>query len=128
MGNKFIEKDGFTLLEILVALSILSLVCLALSTSGSSAVDNAIYLKERTLAQWVAMNKAAELELADKWVAVGVSDGEIEMANRKWSWTVIGHDTPNEDMRRAVIEVRPEVFEGDAVSPLSVFTIFLARP
>jgi general secretion pathway protein I len=118
-------QKGFTLLEILVALAILSIVCLALITTGGVAADNAGYLRERTLATWVAMNKAAELELAGKWVPVSSGDGESEMAGRKWNWKVTGHETPDADLRRAVIEVRRES-GGD--EPLAVFTIFLGRP
>ena len=116
---------GFTLLEIVVALAILSIVCLALTTTSGTAVENAVYLKERTLAQWVAMNKAAELELAGKWVPLTTADGESEMAGRKWYWSVTGHETPDEEMRRAVIQVRAA---AQAAEPLSVLTIFLGRP
>jgi general secretion pathway protein I len=119
------RQRGFTLLEIMVALAILSMVCLAVITSGGTAVDNAGYLKERTLATWVAMNHAAELELAGKWVAVSGADSTAEMAGRKWSVKVTGHETPNADMRRAVIEVRAEDRGKD---PLAVFTLFMGRP
>lgn len=119
------RQRGFTLLEIMVALAILSMVCLAVITSGGTAVDNAGYLKERTLATWVAMNKAAELELAGQWVAVSADDSAAEMAGRKWSVKVTGHETPNLEMRRAVIEVRQEERGND---PLAVFTVFMGRP
>lgn len=119
------RQRGFTLLEIMVALAILSLVCLAVSTTSGTAVDNAGYLKERTLATWVAMNRAAELELARKWVAVSAADSTAEMAGRKWSVKVTGHETPNPEMRRAVIEVRAEERGQD---PLAVFTVFMGRP
>jgi len=119
------RQRGFTLLEILVALAILSMVCLAVTTTSGTAVDNAGYLRERTLATWVAMNRAAELELAGKWVAVSAGDSSAAMAGRKWSVKVTGHETPNPDMRRAVIEVRAE---DRGKNPLAVFTVFMGRP
>ncbi len=119
------HQRGFTLLEILVALAILSMVCLAVTTTSGIAVDNAGYLKERTLATWVAMNKAAELELAGKWVEVSAGDSSAEMAGRKWAVKVTGHETPNAEMRRAVIEVRAEELGKE---PLAVFTVFMGRP
>ena len=119
------RENGFTLLEILVALAILSLVSLALTTTGGTAVDNAGYLKERTLATWVAMNKAAELELAGEWIPLSAADGEAEMAASKWFWKITGHETPHENIRRGVIEVRRERASED---PLTVFTVFMGRP
>ncbi len=116
---------GFTLLEILVALAMLSLVCLSMAASSGRAVDNAGYLKERTLATWVAMNKAAEIQLAKKWIPTSTADGESEMAGRKWQWKVTGYETPDEDIRRGIIEVRKET---DDEEPLSSLTIFLGRP
>ena len=113
------------LVEIMVALAILSLICLTLTTTGGSAVDNASYLKEKTLAQWVATNKAAEVELAGKWVPVATSDGEYEMAGTTWYWSITGHETPDEDMRKAVIEVRRN--EG-AEGSLATLTVFFGRP
>ncbi len=116
---------GFTLLEILVALAMLSLVCISMATSGGRAVDNAGYLKERTLSTWVAMNKAAEIRLINKWITTSTDEGEAEMGGRKWQWTVTGYETPDKDIRRGVIEVRQDADDEEFISSL---TIFLRRP
>jgi len=56
---------GFTLLEILVALAIMSIVVLGFLRGNSQMITNADYLREKTLAGWVAMNRATEAEQHD---------------------------------------------------------------
>lgn len=116
--------QGFTLLEILVALAVLSLVALAAVKASGSAVANAVYLRQQTLAHWVAMNKAAELELADEWPAIGSNSGVEVMAETRWPWVAIGQQTPDPDIRRAEISVWAGREEGD---PLATLTIYVGR-
>ena len=65
---------GFTLLEVLVALTIVALALGALiSTSGSHA-SSAGYLKQKTIAHWVAMNEITRLQVEKAWPGKGVED------------------------------------------------------
>ncbi len=119
------DRRGFTLIEILVALAVLSIISMAVMNSGGAAVENAAYLKNRTLAHWVAMNKAAELQLSPEWVAVATVQGAAEMAGREWRWSVTGQETPDSGIRRADIKVRRD---EDDEEPLATLLIFLGRP
>mgnify|MGYP000904163304 CR=1 FL=1 len=51
---------GFTLIEVLVALTILAVALAATVRASSIATDGAIEVRERILATWVAQNKIAE--------------------------------------------------------------------
>ena len=67
--------QGFTLLEVLVALTIISLSLGALiSTSGSHA-SSAGYLKQKTIAHWVAMNEITQLQVEKVWPGKGRYQG-----------------------------------------------------
>ncbi|MBU0730673.1 MAG: type II secretion system minor pseudopilin GspI [Proteobacteria bacterium] len=119
------SDKAFTLLEILVALAILSIIMAAALKSSGTSVTNAAYLRDRTLAHWVAMNKAADLRLAKSWIAPGVTAGEVNFADNSWQWQVTVVETPDPDMRRAAIVVgRPEALK----SPLAVLNLFIGRP
>ncbi len=78
---------GFTLIEILVALSVIAISLGAiLSTSGSQA-QQASYLKQKSIAHWVAMNEITRLQVENSFPSVGDEDGSTEMANHEWFWT-----------------------------------------
>jgi len=115
---------GFTLLEVLVALAVLSLALMAAMKGSGEVINNSTRLKERTLAHWVAMNRAAELELAPTWPELGSSRGRATMANREWLWSVHTEKTPDPDIRHAAVAVG--LREADA--PLATLELFLARP
>jgi general secretion pathway protein I len=54
---------GFTLLEVLIALGIVAMSVGALLGTVTSSASNVIYLKDKTLAEWVALNRLAELRI-----------------------------------------------------------------
>ena len=77
---------GFTLLEVMVALAIIAIALGALIKGGGDNASHTAYLKNKTLAQWVAMNKVAELQLKAKWPDLGTDRGDMELANNEWHW------------------------------------------
>ena len=55
---------GFTLLEVLIALAIVAMSVGALLGTVTSSASNVIYLKDKTLAEWVALNRLTEIRIA----------------------------------------------------------------
>lgn len=80
------SSRGFTLVEVLVSLIIVALGMGALLATLTSAADSTNYLRDKTFASWIALNRIAEQRLRGVMPDVGDSDGEIEYANRKWRW------------------------------------------
>ena len=79
-------QRGFTLIEVLVALAIIAIALGALlSTSGSQA-SSAGYLKQKTLAHWVAMNELTRLNAEKRFPDLGKARGSVEMAGVEWYW------------------------------------------
>ncbi|MFO7760677.1 MAG: type II secretion system minor pseudopilin GspI [Desulfobia sp.] len=116
-----ISSRGFTLFEILIALTVLSLVSLAAFKATGNAVNNILYLKERTLAHWVAMNKNAEMELAETWSKVDNRQGTEVMAGTEWPWRITGHQTPDPEFRRVEIAVWHGNREGEPITTLTTY-------
>lgn len=80
---------GFTLLEVLVALAILALALGAGIRAAGSNIDNASYLRDRTFAHWVAMNRLAEMQIFKKYPAPGSTErGTTLMGGFEWHWKV----------------------------------------
>lgn len=80
------KQTGFTLIEVMVALTIIAISLGALlSTSGTQA-SSASYLKQKTLAHWVAVNELAQLNIEKTLPDTGEQKGSTSMANHDWYW------------------------------------------
>lgn len=116
---------GFTLVEILVAMAVLAVGLLAALTAASQLTANESYLRDRTLATWMAQNRLLEEQLKREWPSPGQSTGEEAFAGRDWRWRLRISQTPEEDMRRLDFEVW---LPGEEAAPLASLTGFLERP
>ena len=103
-------ERGFTLIEVIVALGIIATAMAAVMMTVSANVQNATGLKERTLAHWVAMNKMAELHIANdkEWPAIKKTTGTSLMAEHEWHWEQEVEKTPVEKIRKVFIRVRSD--------------------
>lgn len=117
---------GFTLIEILVALTILAIAMAALIKTTVGNAANASHLKNKTLAHWVAMNKATELRLSKEWSATGTKKGRTTMGQAEWRWKVKIKNTDDKDIRRLTITVRSE--DQDSDDPMVTVIAFSGRP
>src|SRR3984957_2049551 len=107
MTARFRRRRGFTLIEVLVALAIVTLGMAALLGTLNSAAGTAGYLQDKTLAEWIALNQVSKMRLASQGPSKGDSDGEIDYANRKWKWTQHIDDGSIPGVLFIVVKVRP---------------------
>lgn len=120
------QHRGFTLLEVLVALAVLAIAMAALIKGGAENTRAAAYLRDKTLAQWVAMNVIAEQRLSAGWPSTGTKRGMEEMAKHEWHWELKVAETFDEDVRRLEVAVRGS--DDKEGAPLINLVAFLARP
>ena len=100
------SSRGFTLVEVLVALSVISIALAAVLKAASEGAGSARYLRDKTFAHWVAMNTITEVRVRGEWPSPGRKEGEATMGSRDWHWRQVVANTPDEDMRRLEVEVR----------------------
>lgn len=117
---------GFTLLEVLMALAVLAVALAALVKAAGSNARNAVYLKEKTLAHWIAMNKAAEWRLSNQWPGIGTQSGNEVMADQEWRWEITTFETPDETVKRIEIAVFPD--NPDVKEPTVRRIAYLGKP
>ncbi|MFH7327106.1 type II secretion system minor pseudopilin GspI [Desulfurivibrio sp. C05AmB] len=115
------RQKGFTLMEILIALAVLSIVAITAVRASGNAINNTLYLRQQTMAHWVAMNKAAEILLAPAGWEREENSGTALMADDQWPWRFSVHDTPEAQMRRVEILVWPEGGQGEAAAMVTVY-------
>ena len=97
-------EEGFTLIEMLVALAIFSLAALALLRLGGATAANGARLSEQALAQMVARNVAVEVLSDPAPPPFGTLAGEAVNGGRRWSWTRTTARSP--EARIQQIEIR----------------------
>lgn len=119
------NAGGFTLIEILVALAVIATAVAAVVAGVSSYVNNAAYLRDRTLAQWVVMNKVAELQVGVEWPGPGKQRGETLMANHEWTWEVRASTTDDPDVLRLDVSAYADKGSDHA---LAEAVAYLGRP
>lgn len=116
--------NGFTLLEVLIALAVVAIALAAVLKATQQQIDNVGYLRDQTLAHWVANNVFNEIQLQEKWLPVGKSQGSTEMATRQWFWTVQVSDTIDKELRRLDITVTADAPNRE---PVAILTGFIAN-
>ena len=97
---------GFTLIEVLAALVIVALGMLGVIQAVTQTARNGTYLREKTLAHWIAMNVITERRLLAAPPDVAESSEDVEFAGQRWRWTMTVTQTEVESLRRMDVSVR----------------------
>lgn len=126
MNHRRPPAAGFTLLEVLVALSILALSLMAALRAGAISMNNVQEIRLRQLADWVAEDRLAEHRARRDWLPVGGNTGETEQGGERFLWEEKISPTANSRFRRIEIRVR---MAGPAQETLLAQTVgFLTLP
>jgi general secretion pathway protein I len=119
------RQNGFTLLEVMVALAVIAFSLAAAVGAVTSNTRNASGLQQRTYAHWVAMNKMAELHVAHQWPATRTTRGSTLMAQHEWFWESKVSATEDKTVRRVEISVKAD---EDDENSLVTLTGFVGQP
>ncbi len=107
------RPGGFTLIEVLVALAIVAVGMAAVMSALNSSASTVSYLRDKTFANWVALNKIATIRTSGQQPAKGDTNGDIDFGDRKWHWhmEVVATDVPG--LVRMDVRVRPAEVKAD---------------
>jgi len=113
------RSQGFTLIEVLAALVIVALGMLGVIQAVTQTARNGTYMREKTLAHWIALNLVTERRLLPTPPDVSESSEEVEFAGQRWRWTMNVSQTGVESLRRMDVSVR----RADAPDGTSLATV-----
>ncbi len=99
------RSSGFTLLEVMVALAVVSLGLIAVFNGIIQISDQSTHLRERAFAHWVAMNELTRFRVAGSMPDVSEFDGDVEFAGTPYRWDATVSETGVEDLLRIDLRV-----------------------
>lgn len=102
------KQKAFTLVEVMVALAVIALGLAAVIKTVTSTTNNTIYLRDKTLAYWVAQNQISEIEVSTATPKNGFTDGQETLAGLTWHWTRKVEGTEDPDTSRVEVTVRKD--------------------
>ena len=120
--NRLRCTRGFTLIEVLVALSIVAVTLGAGIKAAGALTGNAERLADVSAAQWCADNQLTALKLTHQFPGIGDSDFGCEQFGKSYSGKLVVRPTLNPNFRRVDARMADE-----AGQPLLQISTILPR-
>lgn len=98
---------GFTLVEVLVAMAIVSISFMALYGGMQQIVQATILMQDKSFATWVAQNLIVEQRLRSDPEVPEKIEGKTEMADMEWQYTITFRSTDSTAISQIIVRVAP---------------------
>lgn len=124
------KQQGFTLIEVLVALAIFALCAAVLSAQSTSTLHNRQRLMEQQIALWVAQDRLVEIRVNNR-LAVAREQAleeysEAVQAGIHWDVHNLIESTADRQLKKVTVSVSRRSEVGAETSPAVQLTAFLA--
>lgn len=113
------HRGGFTLIEVLVALAVLSVTLAAGLKAAGALVLNAQRQAQVSAAQWCADNHLTELKLTRAFPGTGQAQFSCEQLGVRYRGQTRTQNTPNPNFRRVDVQI----FNEEGYGLLTVSTV-----
>ena len=117
------RRNGFTLVEVLVALAIISIALLAALRVAGGGTNSVGDLRGRLLAGWVAQDVLALQRARGEWPSPGILSGIQSQGGFEFAWREEVVTTPNSAFRRVEIRVFAATGGDHALAHLTGFVV-----
>jgi general secretion pathway protein I len=117
------RSRGFTLVEVLVALAIVSIALMAALRAAGQGINAAGELRSRMLAGWVAEDRLAEHRARGDWLPLGIARGVQSQGGIEFAWREEVIATPNSAFRRVDLFVSAPAEESRPLARLAGFVV-----
>ena len=114
---------GFTLVEVLVALAIVSIALMAALCAAGQGTAAAGELRLRLLAGLVVENRLAEHRARGAWLPLGIARGTQQQGGIEFAWREEVITTPNSAFRRVDVFVSEPAADARALARLTGFVV-----
>jgi len=117
------RRNGFTLVEVLVALAIISIALLSALRVAGGGTNSVGDLRGRLLAGWVAQDVLALQRARGEWPSPGILSGTQSQGGFEFAWREEVVTTPNSAFRRVEIRVFAATGGDHALAHLTGFVV-----
>lgn len=114
-------QNGFTLIEVLIALLVFGLIATAAAEVGSQYIGSYERVRDKTLASWLADNRINEIRLQETLPGISENAKDTDFGPYRWRVTTAILATPEAKMRR--VEVSVARYREDRTAPIPVHTL-----
>lgn len=104
--NQKNQQSGFTLIEVLVAMAVMSTAIASALIMMSQHVRTASDLEQRMLAGIVAENVLIEALTDGGQLEVATTKGQVSLGGREWAWSQVIAEAGFPDLYQVRVEVR----------------------
>jgi len=96
------NSRGLTLIEVLIALVVISIALTAIIKSTSQTIKNHIYLEDKIIAAWIANNKMNEIRAGLIHLSLGLEsiENKTTCLNKQFSWKATRTATANSHIQQ----------------------------
>lgn len=104
------RNQGFTLVEVMIALGILAISLAGALTVARETTNNTRYLQQKAEAHWVAHNVLVQLKLDENGgqrLSPGRLQGVSQMGTAKWFWVADIVQSRDSGVLQVVVNVGP---------------------
>ena len=120
------KNKAFSLIEVLVALSIVSIGLIALVQTESQQSQNLHRLEQKTIAGLIASNLAVENRLKQNQ-SIGFSNGRYPMGNQTWLWESNLNETPNDQIFKLIVSVYSDKKTMGSKEPIALLELYIRK-
>ena len=120
------KNKAFSLIEVLVALSIVSIGLIALVQTESQQSQNLQHLEQKTIASLIASNLAVENRLKQNQ-SIGFSNGRYPMGNQTWLWESNLNETANDQIFKLIVSVYSDKKTMGSKEPIAQLELYIPK-
>jgi general secretion pathway protein I len=107
---------GFTLIEVLIAMLVVALGMGALMATLSASANAISRMRDKSFAQWIALNQISNVRLSGSQPGLGVTFGTEEFAGAIWRWQQEITDPGSANMVRVEVRVTRQDQDDESAS------------
>jgi general secretion pathway protein I len=121
------RQRGLTLIEVLIALAIISIAMTAVIKATSQNIHSTSYLQQKTMAMWVGTQviNEARANLLKVEQSSGNQKLSTEMLGKDWYWQTAQEETPNPRIKKIMVKVYENEDDEAEASPIVILESYI---